>query len=290
MASREIDRAPSVVGVPKRRPWSHTWLQILVVGVILFVALVEALQATGNPNYIPSMLMIGAFLVPVVFVSYIYDHEHIRDVAVPTVAFCFLWGGIVGTVVAGVLEYETTQRFGVLPLLAVGVIEEGAKLLAPLTLFARGRYRSEADGLLFGVASGMGFAALETMGYGFVGLLQSHGSVGVIEQLLLIRGILSPAGHAAWTGLICAVLWRERLRAGHVVINWAVISAFLVAVVLHALWDTFNGLTATSLVGSLGVLLVSLVIAGISIVLLVRRIREAGRAQLAAGGDEPVLP
>jgi hypothetical protein len=31
----------------------------------------------------------------------------------------------------------------------------------------------------------------------------SGGNVGAAEQTLFIRGLLSPAGHAAWTGLTC---------------------------------------------------------------------------------------
>ena len=46
--------------------------------------------------------------------------------------------------------------------------------------------------------------------------------------------MLSPAGHAAWTGLICAALWRARARG-----TWAIVPlAFVVAVALHALWDS----------------------------------------------------
>jgi protease PrsW len=52
----------------------------------------------------------------------------------------------------------------------------------------------------------MGFAALETMGYGFVTLLASRGNLALLEEALLARGLASPAGHAAWTGLVCAVL------------------------------------------------------------------------------------
>src|SRR3712207_3669516 len=88
----------------------------------------------------------------------------------------------------------------------------------------------------------------------------------------------SPAGHIAWTGLVCAVLWRERLKAGHATFNWRVGGAFATAIVLHALWDTFASIKSSTLVGSLGILLVSLLIALVSLTLLIRRVREARRA------------
>jgi protease PrsW len=147
-----------------------------------------------------------------------------------------------------------------------------SKLIIPLAvLIFFARYRKQADGLLIGVAVGAGFAALETMGYAFVTLLQSKGSLGALDEVLLVRGLMSPAGHAAWTGLVCAVLWRERLKAGHAVLNLRVVAAFLTAVVLHDLWDTFNSLQGGAALLSLGVALASLVF-------LIRRVREADRA------------
>src|SRR3712207_8804468 len=107
----------------------------------------------------------------------------------------------------------------------------------------------------------MGFAALETMGYGFVTLLQSQGNLVVLDEVLLARGLMSPAGHAAWTGLVCAVMWRERSRAVRAVVNAKVIGAFATAVVLHALWDTFNLLRGTTFVEFLSLELLSLLVA-----------------------------
>ena len=96
-----------------------------------------------------------------------------------------------------------------------------------------------------------------------------------MDEVLLARGLTSPAGHAAWTGLVCAVLWRERLKAGHATFNWRVGGAYATAVVLHALWDTFAGMNGATSVGFLSVQLISLLIAIISLTLLVRRVREA---------------
>ena len=86
-------------------------------------------------------------------------------------------------------------------LIAVGLIEETAKLIVPALLLLLGRYRRPADGLLIGVASGAGFAVLETMGYGFVVLIISHGNLSAVDGVLMTRGLLSPAAHADLTGL-----------------------------------------------------------------------------------------
>jgi protease PrsW len=254
------------------------WLQIFVSGLILLYLVELMLVTTSNPIYVPSILL-GAFLVPVTFVAYLYERLPSWDVSLQALAVCFLWGGVLGTVVAGALEYEVARVLGFLPKLLIGLIEESAKLIVPLIFYFVGRYRSEAAGIVLGVATAAGFASLETMGYGFVSLVSSKGNLGVLDEVLLVRGLTSPAGHMAWTGLVCAVLWRERLKVGHATLNWRVLGAFLTAVVLHALWDTFASVRSPTFVGFLSVDLVSLLIALISLTLLIRRVREARRAQ-----------
>jgi protease PrsW len=184
------------------------WLQIFVSGLILLYLAELMLVATSNPIYVPSILL-GAFLVPVTFVAYLYERLPSWDVSLQALAVCFLWGGVLGTVVAGALEYEVARVLGSLPKLLIGLIEESAKLIVPLVFYFVGRYRSEAAGIVLGVATAAGFASLETMGYGFASLLSSKGNLGVLDEVLLVRGLTSPAGHMAWTGLVCAVLWRE---------------------------------------------------------------------------------
>jgi RsiW-degrading membrane proteinase PrsW (M82 family) len=185
-----------------------------------------------------------------------------------------------------VLEYEVARTLGFLPKLLIGLIEESAKLIVPLIFYFVGRYRSEAAGIVLGVATAAGFAGLETMGYGFASLLSSKGNLGVLDEVLLVRGLTSPAGHMAWTGLVCAVLWRERLKVGHATLNLRVLGAFLTAVVLHALWDTFASVRSATFVGFLGVTMLSLLVAMVSLVLLIRRVREARRAEGDGGRVE----
>jgi protease PrsW len=271
----------------ERRPrlWRRHWLQVFVSGLILLFLVERALVTTGDPIYVPSAILLGAFLVPVAFTTYLYERLPRWDVPLPPLAICFIWGGVLGTVVAGTLEYDVMKTLGFLPKLGIGVIEEGAKLILPLVFYFLGRYRSEAAGIVLGVATAAGFAGLETMGYGLVSLLASHGNLGVLDEMLLVRGLTSPAGHIAWTGLVCAVLWRERLKVGHATFNWRVGGAFATAVILHASWDTFVSTSSSTLVGFLSIALVSLLIALISLTLLIRRVREARRATEKGGGS-----
>jgi protease PrsW len=244
-----------------RRPW----IQTLVAGGILWVLLDWATIASQNINLVPSLILVGASLGPVAFTAFVY--ERAREVPSYMLLWCFIAGGALGVVAASVLEYRTILDLGALPTLAIGLIEETCKLIVPVVIFlAAPRFRSEADGLLFGVASGLGFAAFESMGYGLTALLLSNGDIGHIEQLLFVRTVLAPAGHGAWTGLVCAMLWRARTRDS----GWpAVAAAFVTAVILHALWDASQHLWQQG------------VLAVVSLSLLLWRLAVAGRHERA---------
>jgi RsiW-degrading membrane proteinase PrsW (M82 family) len=133
--------------------------------------------------------------------------------------------------------------------------------------------------LLLGVACGAGFAVLETMGYAFVALIQSSGDLAVVQQVLFLRGVLSPAAHMAWTGLTAAALftaaaekWSTRSLLRFVVV-------FVVVAGLHALWDA---LAAKSWVPDLAVAAVSLALLTVTAHQLAAPERR-GRAALPRG-------
>ena len=44
------------------------WLHVLLAGLGLFVVTTIVMFVTGNPNLYPTVIMLGNFLVPVVFV------------------------------------------------------------------------------------------------------------------------------------------------------------------------------------------------------------------------------
>jgi RsiW-degrading membrane proteinase PrsW (M82 family) len=218
------------------RRWS--WVLVLIGGAALYEFIRRAIADTGNPNLLPSLILLGAAVVPTAFVTFIAGRRLVFGAGAGTVLLTALVGGVIGVVTAGVLEYNTLQRLGTLPMLAVGVIEETAKLIVPaVVLLAVRRNRHPADGLLLGVACGAGFAVLETMGYAFVVLVQSRGDLQVVDDLLFLRGILSPAAHMAWTGLAAAALWQAAAQRWHAGALGRVALTFVVVVALHTAWD-----------------------------------------------------
>ena len=256
------------------RRWS--WILVLVVGVALYLLVRHAIRTTGNPNLVPALILLGAAVIPAAFVAFIGGRRLVFGVSGGTVALAALLGGVIGVVTAGALEYGTLRRLGFLPMVGVGLIEEFAKLIVPavmLLLFRRNRH--PADGLLLGVASGAGFAVLETMGYAFVTVIQSRGDLAVVDNVLFVRGILSPAAHMAWTGLAAAALWlaaSERWRGGAVL---RFLGTFVVVVALHSAWD---------LVGSTLVYAVLSVISLVLLTISAHRLAHADRREALMPG------
>jgi protease PrsW len=249
---------------PVSRLHRLAWLWVLVAGVVSYLLVLRTLVATQNLNFVPSLILLGSIVVPASVL--VFAASSGRQVIVPSslIALVAVLGGVIGTVAAGTLEYDALHRLGALPMLAVGLIEEGAKLIVPLLVLLVTRHRSPRAGVIIGVASGMGFATLETMGYGFSALLSS-GKLVAVEQTLLLRALLSPAGHVAWTGLTAAALWAvaSSARKGRAVLR--LVGVFVAAVLLHAAWDGFNSLW------------VHVVVGGVSFAALLVAIRRAHR-------------
>jgi RsiW-degrading membrane proteinase PrsW (M82 family) len=86
-------------------------------------------------------------------------------------------------------------------------------------------------------------------------LLQSRGNIGTVEQLLLLRGILSPAEHAAWTGLTTVALWLAATARWSVPAVGRFLATFALAVVLHALWDGLRTVPGYLIVGGVSLAL-----------------------------------
>jgi protease PrsW len=227
---------------PVLRRWA--WLVVLAVGLGLFELVREVLTDTNNPNLVPSLILLGAAAVPTSFVAFIYGRELNFDVGTGTVVVVAFLGGVIGVVTSALIEYHTLRELGTLPTLAVGLIEEAAKLVVPIGILFLTDHRRPANGLLVGVACGAGFAAMETMGYSAVALVRSHESIASVDALLLERGLFSPATHMAWTGLTAAALWHAGNRGWTVSAVLGLLAVFALAVALHATWDSADSVAA----------------------------------------------
>ncbi|WOQ16384.1 PrsW family glutamic-type intramembrane protease [Raineyella sp. W15-4] len=227
--------------MPNRERTARNWRWVLVLcgtGTLYWLVLLT-MVVTANPNLFPTVLLLGALVAPVTVLAYLNWPTGHGIVDGRTVAWIAALSGVLGVLLASILEYATATRREQWPMLTVAVIEETLKILVPIGVLVGGS-RAAGDsraGLIVGVGSGAGFAVLETMGYGFSALLSS-GNLATVDQTLLIRGVFAPACHLAWTGVLGAALWRLPARpVGRGVLVFA--GTYVAVVLLHAAWDTF---------------------------------------------------
>ena len=213
----------------KRR--DRSW-RLLIAGVALFAVLSFVAARSEQELAIYGALVLGSFVVPVVYVTYLAEAD-ILAARPLTLLLTFVLGAALGLPVAIWLERATGVEPGALGgALAIAVIEELAKLLGVAWLLRRSASRFQMDGVVYGAAAGMGFAAFETVIYG----IERLEAPGALLATLALRSLLAPFGHGTWTAIVCATIWRNKGR--HALrIDVPVLGAFALAVGLHALWD-----------------------------------------------------
>jgi len=252
-----------LVGTSKTTPpielvetgWPKPWLffRLLAALVIAYVALTFLFMRTGNTNCIPGMMFLGAFAVPLATLALFFELNTPRNISIHIIGKLFLLGAVVSLAVA-LLGYSL-PIFDISDMEA-GVVEEVAKLVTVVAVMRNVRYKYMLNGILFGATVGAGFAAFETAGYalndGFLdGLLTgithgqtlavgTHMGVTAMLQVLRLRGILAPLGHVAWTALAAGAFWRVKQGKATtmaMLFDTRFLKAFMIPVVLHAIWD-----------------------------------------------------
>lgn len=266
------------IPVPQKKR-ANGWIRIFFSGVGLYILTLFVMILTNNPNLFPTVVLIGNFLVPVTYVAFFYERRHLSPLSLPSTAFIFFYGGLLGVLASALLEPIFVRQMDPLSAFTIGIIEEGAKIVGVLIISRRIQAHSEMDGLIMGAAVGMGFAALESMGYTFTIFLASRGSLSATVYITLLRGILSPVGHGTWTAIIASVLFRER-TGNRFRINGKVIGTFLLVALLHALWDGLPPVIALVMPSGMDVFIAQAIIGGIGLFILWLRFREARRLQI----------
>jgi RsiW-degrading membrane proteinase PrsW (M82 family) len=250
------DPAPPTVYMPTARSTSRlartniagcwAWVLVLTVGSSAFLLIRWVCLSTGNPNLVPTLLLLGAAVAPVTFATFIHGLNIDVRFTLSALAGVAVLSGLIGVATSGLLEFDTLRRLGALPVTGVAVIEEAAKMVVPGLVLWVCRPTRKMDGITLGVASGAGFAVLETMGYSATALIHSNGNLAAVDDVLFQRGFFSPATHMAWTGLTVAALWSAAQRRWNLRSVIQLVAVFSAAVGLHAVWDSATG-TATYL-------------------------------------------
>jgi len=295
--------------------WPKSYWRIFLLGLVAYFIVTQVLLATQNLHMVPLELLLASALVPAVFVIFCFEQHAFADMPFGVVSITFLSGAILGLTLAAILEplllpptIASGSTITLSTALLIALCEESAKVVSVLWFLRDKRLRSELDGLILGAAAGMGFAALETAGYGFVAFLAgftnslsaNSSTVIAIDQgihqmnhSLILRMALAIFGHGVWTAIVCAAIWRDR-RQSTFRLTFGIVLTFCIAVALHALWD-WAPLTAylTDATNSLVVLLIVLgwflLVGGLGLFFLGFFLRESLR-QAKVGPASPPPP
>ena len=222
---------PPLSAVPSGWPRPRVWWRILLGAVATYALLRLGISAFENPRFLPGLVVVGSFVVPLGVLVFFYEMNAPRNVSVYQVGRMTLFGGALALIVTMVLS-ALVPGAGILPALVTGVVEESAKALALVLVLRETRWRWQLNGLLFGAAVGAGFAGFESAGYAW--------SAPSVYSNILWRALLSPGGHVIWTALIGAALWEVRGTRPfewRMLVHRKVLHRWGVAVVLHALWN-----------------------------------------------------
>jgi RsiW-degrading membrane proteinase PrsW (M82 family) len=241
----------------RRRNAPKYWWKILLLGLLTFVLADLRLGLDRNLALVPLVLLLASAVVPVSFVVYLWERGAFARLPRSVVGLAFVSGAVLGLLLACSAEDTFGDSLPVIWLpvvgpIVIGLIEEGAKALSLIWFVSDRRLRGELDGLVLGAAAGMGFATLETAGYGFgffLGMytlaLKNNSSAGAafligiltMTIVLLLRMALAVFGHGVWSAIVGAAIWRERGPAP-VRLTWGVALALAISVTLHAAWDS----------------------------------------------------
>jgi len=250
LPSSPDDDAPQV-HAHHRHGW---WWKTLLVGFALWVVTIIVTVTTLNTNLVPTIILLGSFLVPFTVVLFVIERVT-GTVSTMQLIVAFFVGGILGVLGASLLE--ANLRDSVFVYVLVGFVEEFVKGVLLVIIGWRVRPKSARQGALLGATVGAGFAAFESAGYAFNAAITARGiDLFSLLQTEVIRAVLSPVGHVLWTAILGAVMFgiahgRTRFRW-----SWLLVLAYVIVALLHGLWDSTSGvaqLLALVLSGSAGV-------------------------------------
>ena len=188
----------------------HEFRYAFLVGLVVIAAFVAA-------GLIVAALTAAIFLIPVLYLIYLYEAEVYRDQPALVLGVT-----LVGGLLLGLLVTIVADRIIGLALPRGGTALVGYALIVPIiqlivmplpALLLRGRgFDETVDGLVFGVAAGLGFSIAESI----VRFSDVFTNIGVHAQSaswifpLVSVAVLIPLLHGSAAGAIAASLWRQR--------------------------------------------------------------------------------
>jgi RsiW-degrading membrane proteinase PrsW (M82 family) len=239
------------------KSWAPRWWAVGLIGLALWIATTAGAFFTQDLILLPTVVLLGSFLVPVVGVVWYLDHDPSPAISPRRILTGFIIAGVLGVLAAAVLEFWLVYGPGLFGNLKVGLIEELVKGVA-IVLVAWGlRPHSLRDGMVLGATIGFGFAALESSGYALASLFVVQGghlylSLTSLVFTELVRGVLAPFGHGLWSAIVGGMIFYGA-RNGRLRLTWGVLAAYLGVSLLHAAFDSFGSIVGYVVISAIGI-------------------------------------
>ncbi|MFK9093080.1 PrsW family glutamic-type intramembrane protease [Bacillus salipaludis] len=221
-----------------KETWPKPWLfaRVFLFALIAFLGLYVGVSLFQNVNFIPGLIIVGAFAVPFTTLIFFWEMNAPQNIAIYRIIYVVFIGGILSMLVA--LVFFDILKNNINPI-TIGIAEELAKAVTVIYFVRKLKYRYILNGLLLGAAVGAGFAAFETAGYALRGLIS--GSYHTLYTTILWRSLLAPGGHVAWaalTGAAFCMIQGDKHFELNMLIKPKFLRIFILAILMHALWDT----------------------------------------------------
>ena len=252
---------------------------------------------------ISAAILVAVFLVPVLYLIYLYEAQVYRDEPATVLGFTLGGGAVIGLVLTLIERAVYNPYSGVgNPLhsavnvgavlfagLLIPVGQEAVKPLPALFLPNRKDFPETVDGLVFGIAAGLGFSLAESLVAFSTALtsLPAHMAPGNWIYELATVAVFLPLLQGSATGMIVATVWR--LRRGRLAARE--IGGVAMAVIAHIAFALGTLLFSDVAVAPLFVLVWQAVVVG-ALLIYVRYVLHHALLEEAAhmGFAETVCP
>ena len=285
----------------KRKWFSQTFglltrgeISLVAISVVALVAAALGLLDMQDPKAVGIFALIALAPLTVVVILLFWADRY-APIRARYLVLAGLWGAGVATLIAGLINSGLFQDFiaiigdvsraEILSAVAVAPVSEevmkGAGAILVL-IFARKYVVSPTNGLVVGAVVGAGFAYVENVQY----FIQAHAQGSAILGMTIVgRAVLSPFVHpmaTSFTGLFFGLaILKKPSWWGWV---WRIAVGLIVAMAVHALWNTLASAEALWIVLYL---VIELPLFVLWMVLVLRRARR--QAETIRNGLSPYV-
>lgn len=216
---------------------------------------------------------LSGFVFPILYLVWMVRNDRYEREPLTLVTLTFGWGAFCGI-------FAAIFNVLVVPLLGIpgaALVEEPLKLFGVFLLARHSKLGLELndhlDGMIYGAASGAGFAGLENLYY----LMEMVFSGGVPPILAIAVRSAASFNHIAWSAIAGRSLGLAKALRGHTRIS-DMLPGLVVVVPLHFMWNLFSPI------------LTLLILLPYTVLVLFRQVKAAQRDEAGWGypGKAPV--